>query len=70
MMDIANIIISMVQNVGFPIVAFCAMFWRMREEDISHRDERLKFTQAIENNTIALTEIATYLKGAENDDLK
>lgn len=69
-MDVANIIISMVQNVGFPIVAFCAMFWRMREEDISHRDERLKFTQAIENNTIALTEIASYLKERKNNDIK
>lgn len=62
-MDAANTIISLVQNVGFPIAAFCAMFWRMREEDISHREERLKFTQAIENNTLALTEISTYLKG-------
>lgn len=68
-MDVANTIISLVQNVGFPIAAFCAMFWRMREEDISHREERLKFTQAIENNTLALTEISTYLKG-ENNDIK
>lgn len=68
-MDVANTIISLVQNVGFPIAAFCAMFWRMREEDISHREERLKFTQAIENNTLALTEIGTYLKG-ENNDIK
>ena len=66
-MDAANTIISLVQNVGFPIAAFCAMFWRMREEDISHREERLKFTQAIENNTLALTEISTYLKGEKND---
>ena len=68
-MDVANTIISLVQNVGFPIAALCAMFWRMREEDISHREERLKFTQAIENNTLALTEISTYLKG-ENNDIK
>lgn len=67
MMEATEVIISVIQNVGFPIAAFCAMFWRMREEDISHRDERLKFTQAIENNTIALTEIATYLKGETND---
>lgn len=69
-MDIANVVITVVQNVGFPIAAFCAMFWRMREEDISHREERLKFTQAIENNTLALTEISTYLKGEEKNDVK
>lgn len=69
-MELVDIITSSIRDLGFPIAAFCALFWRMREEDISHRDERLKFTQAIENNTIALTEIATYLKGAENDDIK
>lgn len=61
-MEFSETLISLVQNVGFPIVAFCAMFWRMREEDISHREERVKFTQAIENNTVALTEISTILK--------
>lgn len=55
-MDV-NIILQAISTVGFPIVVSGAMFWKMNKQDEVHKEELNKVTEAITNNTIALTQL-------------
>ena len=61
-MDVQTIL-QAVGSVGFPIVACAAMFWRNYKTDERHREEMNKITEAINNNTIALTKLLDKLNG-------
>ena len=52
-----NVILQAVSTVGFPIVVAGAMFWKMNKQDEIHREELNKVTEAITNNTVALTQL-------------
>ncbi len=56
-MDVSNIILQAISTVGFPIVVAAAMFWKMNKQDEDHKQEMNKITEAINNNTIALTKL-------------
>ena len=50
-------ILTAISTVGFPIVMAGAMFWKMNKQDNDHKEEMAKVTEAINNNTIALTKL-------------
>ena len=50
-------IITAICTVGFPIVAYGALFWYVLKKDSEHRSEVEKMTEAINNNTIVLTKL-------------
>ena len=52
-MDVQTIT-SLVGSLGFPIAACIAMFWTLNREREERMEEMKKFTEAINNNTIAL----------------
>ena len=52
-----NVILQAISTVGFPIVVSGAMFWKMNKQDEAHKEELNKVTEAITNNTIALTQL-------------
>lgn len=56
-MEFSNMILTAISTVGFPIVVACAMFWKMNKQDETHKEEMAKVTEAINNNTIALTRL-------------
>lgn len=61
-------VITAIGSLGFPIVACCIMFYlnlRMQEK---HEEEMSKVTEAITNNTIALTELTGKIGGKENEN--
>lgn len=61
-------VITAIGSLGFPIVACCIMFYlnfRMQEK---HEEEMSKVTEAITNNTIALTELTAKIGGKENEN--
>ena len=60
-----NDIITAICTVGFPIVAYGALFWYVLKKDSEHRSEVEKMTEAINNNTIALT---TLIERLENEN--
>ena len=64
-MDITNVILTAISTVGFPIVVACAMFWKMNKQDEDHKAEMNKVTEAINNNTIALTKLIDKLEQKE-----
>lgn len=53
----ANTIIQVVGTLGFPIVMCGALFWRQVESDKQHKEEMEKISEALNNNTIAITKL-------------
>ena len=57
-----NDIITAICTVGFPIVAYGALFCYVLKKDTEHKSETEKMTEAINNNTIALTKLIERLE--------
>lgn len=56
-------LIQLVSSLGFPIVCCGALFWKMVKTDEQHNEEMDKVTEALNNNTIALTKLSDKLGG-------
>ena len=63
-MDFATVS-QLIGTLGFPIVACCALFYRMSVQDEAHKAEIDKLTEAINNNTIALTKLVQKIGGTD-----
>lgn len=57
----ANTIIQLVGSLGFPIVMCGALFWRMVKSDEQRKEEMDKLSEALNNNTIAITKLSDNL---------
>lgn len=55
-MDV-NALTTLVGSLGFPIVACGAMFYEMHQQSKRHAEEMKKVSDALNNNTLALTEL-------------
>jgi len=55
-MDI-NAIAQLIGTLGFPIVACVALFWDRIQNEKTRREDNTKFTEAINNNTIAMNRL-------------
>lgn len=64
-----NEIIQAISTVGFPIVAYGAMFWYMMKQNENHRGEMGALRESIENNTLTVQRLSDYLmkEGNKND---
>lgn len=49
-MDI-NTLAQLVSNLGFPIAACAAMFWKLNKDEERHKEETEKLADAVNNNT-------------------
>lgn len=56
-------IVSLIRDLGFPIAVAVALFWKNNKDQEQHRDEMEKVTTAINNNTLALTELKDKIGG-------
>ena len=74
----ANVIISMIGSLGFPIVAciFIAIFFSktqdnyradIKEMQTLHKQETDKMTEALNNNTMALQRLVDKMEGLNDD---
>lgn len=63
-----NAVITIIQNVGFPICVAIALFWKLDKDDERHRDAEEKMTEAINNNTNVITKLSERLGGEKNVD--
>lgn len=61
-------VITAIGSLGFPIVACCVMFYLNLKMQEKHEEEMAKVTEAISNNTIALTELTAKIGGKENEN--
>ena len=53
-MDLSAIT-TLIGSLGFPIAACIACFWMLNKERDDHKAEMQKVTEAINNNTLAVT---------------
>ena len=51
-------IVSLIGSLGFPIVCCIVLFWRMFKSDEAHKVEMDNLKEAINNNTLALSQLA------------
>ena len=54
-MDMVDVISQLISNVGFPIAAFCLMFWMLNTTMKEMRE-------ASEQNTVAISELTAMVK--------
>ena len=55
--------VQVIQTLGFPIAVAIAMFWQNTKLQEQHKEEMGKITEALNNNTIALTELKDKIGG-------
>lgn len=60
-MDVSALI-QIVGSLGFPIAACVAVFWYLMRESENHKEEMNKLSEALQNNTIALTKLCDELE--------
>ena len=63
-----NEIYTAISTVGFPIVAYGAMFWYMMQQDKAHQEEITKLSEAVNNNTLVLQKLLDKMEGEGKDE--
>lgn len=61
MEEVLDVIIQVIQNVGFPIACVVAMFWMWDREREEHKAEAEKWAEAINNNTAVMQKLVDRL---------
>lgn len=56
-------VIKVIQELGFPIACVIALFWQNNKMQAQHKEEADKMTAALNNNTLALTELKDKIGG-------
>ena len=64
-MDVSAIV-QVVGSLGFPIAACIAVFWYLMKESENHKQEVNKLSEALQNNTVALTKLCDELERSDN----
>lgn len=57
----ANVIITLISSVGFPIVACIGCGWYINKKDTQHKEEVDKFAEALNNNTLVIQKLVDKL---------
>lgn len=57
-----NDIITLVSNLGFPVVVCIALFYYMNKQQDRHNSETDKLSETVQQNTQVLTELCTLIK--------
>lgn len=60
-METAQMVITAISTVGFPIVMCGSIIWKMDKQDKEHKEEMNKSTEAINNNTVVLQKLMQML---------
>lgn len=67
-MDVSSIV-QVIGSLGFPIAACIAVFWYLMKESENHKAEVTKLSEALQNNTLALTKLCDELEKGERKDV-
>lgn len=59
-----NDVMTAISTLGFPIVMCGALFWKMLRQDEQHKEEMDKLSEALNNNTLALSKLTDKLEGS------
>lgn len=61
-MDV-TVLTQLVGSLGFPIAMCIAMLWMLNRTNENHKMEMEKITEALNNNTVALTQLSAKIEG-------
>lgn len=64
----ADALMNAISVVGFPIVAYGAMFWYMVELNKQHKEEMNTIRQSLDANTTAVVELRELVRRLTHDD--
>ncbi len=56
-----NVIIQTITTVGFPIAMCLILMWYINKTNEDHKEEIAKMSDALENNTLAITRLVAQL---------
>lgn len=59
-------IANMISNQGFPIVLTLLLLWYIYDSTNKHKEEMEKMSEALNNNTIALTKLLERMEDEKN----
>lgn len=59
-------IVSVISSVGFPITMTLILLWYIYDSNNKHKEEIDKMSEALNNNTIAITKLLDRLGGDKN----
>lgn len=59
-------IVSVISSVGFPITMTLILLWYIYDSNNKHKEEIDKMSEALNNNTIAITKLLDRLGGEKN----
>lgn len=65
-----NAITTFIQTLGFPIACVCYLFYSQAKEREQHALESRNWSEALHNNTIALTQLTDFIKDRFKDNEK
>lgn len=63
----ANTLSQIINSMGFPIATFFCLAWYINKQSDSHKEEIKNITDALNNNTLAITKLADKLGGINED---
>lgn len=61
-----NEVVTLITNVGFPIGLTLILLWYIYDSNIKHKEEMDKMSEALNNNTLALTKLIDRLERENN----
>lgn len=61
-----NEVVTLITNVGFPIGLTLILLWYIYDSNNKHKDEMDKMSEALNNNTLALTKLIDRLERENN----
>lgn len=64
----AQVLTTLINNVGFPIATFFVCAFYINKQSDTHREEISNITEALNNNTVALTKLVDRLGGDIDED--
>lgn len=64
----ANTITNLIGSVGFPIVMCFYMAYMLKDSEEKHKEEMDSLKDALNNNTLVLTELKTMLSNANKKE--
>ena len=59
-------IVNIISSVGFPITMALILLWYIYDSNNKHKEEIDKMSEALNNNTIAITKLLDRLGGDED----
>lgn len=60
-------ITQLIGSLGFPIVCCGVMFWQNLKQSQQHKEESKGFSEALNNNTLALQKLVTLMEVHSNE---